>query len=225
MPRDAPNLQRRVGTTRFTRMNQLHIPHWLQPIVLWLGSIGGVGLLLIGFLDSSFLPLPVINDLLVVELSMRNPARMPYYALMATVGSVLGCVFLYFVARKGGELVFRKRAGARAEKIRHWVQSNGFASILVTALLPPPTPFKIFVLAAAVFKVPLRSFTLALLIARSLRYFAVGFLAVKYGEVATSYLLSHPLIVSGVTLVAVALVYITLRLLFRAERVALKDPN
>lgn len=206
-------------------MNQAHLPHWLQPIVLWLGSIGGVGLLLIGFLDSSFLPLPIINDLLVVELSMRNHARMPYYALMATIGSVLGCVFLYFIARKGGEIFFRKRAGGRAEKIRRWVQQNGFVSILVTALLPPPTPFKIFVLGAAVFKVPLRSFTVALLIARSLRYFAVGFLAVRYGEAATSYVLGHPLLVSGVTLFAVVIVYVTLRVFFRAEKIEVNMPD
>ena len=112
--RNARNSER--AFTLHSHMNQAHLPHWLQPIVLWLGSIGGVGLLLIGFLDSSFLPLPIINDLLVVELSMRNHARMPYYALMATVGSVLGCVFLYFIARKGGEIFFRKRAGGQRRK-------------------------------------------------------------------------------------------------------------
>ncbi len=200
-------------------MDKLHLPHWLQPIVVWLGSIGGVGLLIVGFLDSSFLPLPVINDLLVVELSIHNPGRMPYYAVMATVGSVLGCVFLYFIARKGGEVVFRERAGARAEKIRRWVERNGFLSILVTSLLPPPTPFKIFVLAGAVFKVPLKSFIAALLIARSLRYFLVGFLAVKYGEAATTYMLNHKFIVAGSTLAAVGSVYFALRFFFRAEAV------
>jgi membrane protein YqaA with SNARE-associated domain len=201
------------------QIDQLHVPHWLQPLVAWLGTIGGLGLFVIGFLDSSFLTFPVINDLLVVELSIRRPSLMPYYAFMATMGSLLGCVVLYFVARKGGEALFRKRAGLHATKIRRWVQQNGFMAILVTALLPPPTPFKIFVLGAAVFEVPIRSFTLALLVARTLRYFLVGFLAVRYGREATAYMISHKFQASGITLAAVAVVYIVLRLIFRAEEI------
>jgi membrane protein YqaA with SNARE-associated domain len=199
------------------QIDQLHVPHWLQPLVAWLGTIGGVGLFIIGFLDSSFLTFPVINDLLVVELSIRNPSLMPYYALMATMGSLLGCAALYLVARKGGEALFRRRAGQRAEKIRRWVQRNGFMTMLVTALLPPPTPFKFFVLGAAVFEVPFRAFTLALLVARSLRYFIVGFLAIRYGRAATAYMINHKFEASAITLGAVAIVYVVLRLIFRAE--------
>lgn len=216
-------MRRNLGLAQFWRaavvspIDQLHVPHWLQPLVQWLATIGGVGLFVIGFLDSSFLTFPVINDLLVVELSIRNPSRMPYYALMATMGSLLGCVTLYFVARKGGEAIFRKQAGPRAAKIERWVQRNGFMSILATALLPPPTPFKFFVLGAGVFEVPVRSFTLALLVARSIRYFAVGYLAVRYGEAATTYMLNHKFQVSGIALAGVAVVYVVLRLIFRAE--------
>ena len=195
----------------------IHLPHWLQGIV---AAAGGVGLFVIGFLDSSVLTFPVINDLLVIELSMQNPARMPYYALMATLGSVLGCTFLYALARKGGEALFRKRAGARAEKIRRWIQRNGFTSILLTALLPPPTPFKIFVLAAAAFEVPLRAFVVALLTARSLRYFLIGFLAVRYGAAVGTYIVEHKLGVALITLGACAVVYALLRFVFRAEKIA-----
>ena len=195
----------------------IHLPHWLQGIV---AAAGGVGLFVIGFLDSSVLTFPVINDLLVIELSMQNPARMPYYALMATLGSVLGCTFLYALARKGGEALFRKRAGARAEKIRRWIQRNGFTSILLTALLPPPTPFKIFILAAAAFEVPLRAFVVALLIARSLRYFLIGFLAVRYGAAVETYITGHKLGVALITLGVCAVVYALLRFVFRAEKIA-----
>ncbi|PYU10169.1 MAG: hypothetical protein DMG29_18020, partial [Acidobacteria bacterium] len=149
-------------------MNLDKLPHWLQPLVV---SLGGLGLFVVAFLDSSVLSFPVINDLLVIQLSIWSPARMPYYALMATLGSVGGCVLLYFLARKGGEAMFRRLAGARAESIRAWVGRNGFTSVLATALLPPPTPFKIFVVAAGVFQVRLWSFTLALVIARGFRYF------------------------------------------------------
>src|ERR1700692_2846912 len=82
---------------------KFHLPVWLQAIV---ASAGGLGLFLIAFLDSSVLTFPVINVLLLIDLSIRNPARMPYYAAMATVGSVAGCLLLYYIARKGGEAMF-----------------------------------------------------------------------------------------------------------------------
>jgi len=189
--------------------------HWAQAIV---ASAGGLGLFLIGFLDSSFVPFPVINDLMVADLSMQRPALMPYYATMATLGSVVGCVVLYFIAKKGGEALFHKQAGPRAAQIRRWMDRNGFVSVLVAALLPPPTPFKIVVLAAPVCGVPLRNFTLALLLARSLRYFAVGILAVRYGAAVIPYMLQHKFQVSGVTLAVVIVVYGIVHFLFRAPK-------
>src|SRR6266567_8743282 len=99
---------------------KFHLPHWLQAIV---ASAGGLGLFLIAFLDSSVLTFPVINDLLLIDLSIKHPARMPIYALMATLGSLAGCVLLYFIARKGGEAVFRRQAGHRAAVIRHWMET------------------------------------------------------------------------------------------------------
>jgi len=155
---------------------------WKQKIVAFAGTLGAPGLFLISFLDSSVLTFPVINDLLLIELSIQHPARMTLYALMAASGSVLGCVLLYFIARKGGEAFFHKKAGDRALAIRRWVEENGFGGMLVAALLPPPTPFKVFVFAAGVFEVPLRSFTSAIALARLIRYFGVGYLAVKYGK-------------------------------------------
>src|SRR5467141_2382302 len=105
---------------------QIHLPHWLQAIV---ASAGGMGLFLIAFLDSSVLTFPVINDLLLIDLSIRFPARMPYYAGMATLGSVGGCLFLYYIARKGGQAMFHKYAGSRAQRIQEWIKRNGFTSI------------------------------------------------------------------------------------------------
>jgi membrane protein YqaA with SNARE-associated domain len=191
---------------------KIHLPVWLQGIV---ASTGGLGLLLIAFLDSSVLTFPVINDLLLIDLTIHNPARMPYYAAMATFGSVGGCVFLYYIARKGGEAMFRKNAGLRAERIQAWIQRNGFVSILLTALLPPPTPFKVFVIAAGALKMPLRTFVLGLLVARGLRFFAEGFLAVKYGEQGTQFLLTHKLEVAGIALTVVLALYLASRLAFR----------
>jgi len=166
---------------------------WKQRIVAFAGGLGAPGLFLISFLDSSVLTFPVINDLLLIELSIQRPARMVLYASMAALGSLLGCVLLYFLARKGGEAVFRSKAGAKADVIRHWLERNGFGGMLVAALLPPPTPFKFFVLAAGVFELPLASFAAAIGVARVLRYFTIGYLAVKYGSQALPFLAAHKL--------------------------------
>ncbi len=196
-------------------MNLGKFPHWLQGII---ASTGGLGLFLVAFLDSSVLSFPVINDLLVISLSIQSPARMPYYALMATLGSLAGCLLLYFLARKGGEAMFHRHAGERALHIKAWIDRNGFLGMLVAALLPPPTPFKIFVIAAGVFEVPVRSFSVALLIARTVRFFGVGFLAVRYGPAATHYLQEHKLKTTLLTLAIVLAGYLLLRFLWRHVR-------
>jgi membrane protein YqaA with SNARE-associated domain len=188
---------------------------WKQKIVAFAGALGAPGLFLISFLDSSVLTFPVINDLLLIELSIQKPQRMPLYAAMAMTGSVLGCILLYFIAKKGGEAFFRKRAGARAQIIREWVVKNGFGGMLAAALLPPPTPFKIFVFAAGVFEVPLGSFTSAIALARSIRYFGFGYLATKYGEQAMPFIAQHKLQVAAGVIVFVAVSYGLSRLILR----------
>jgi membrane protein YqaA with SNARE-associated domain len=169
---------------------------WTHKIAAFAGGLGAPGLFLISFLDSSFIPFPVINDGLLISFSIQNHARMPLYALLASLGSVSGCVLLYFIARKGGEAYFRRKAGGRAEVIRKWVEKNGFGGMLIAALLPPPTPFKFFVLAAGVFEIPLFSFASAIALARLIRYFGVGFLAVKYGDNAKPFISQHWLAIS-----------------------------
>jgi len=185
---------------------------WRHKIAAYAGGLGATGLFAISFLDSSVLTFPVINDLLLIDLSIKHPARMPIYALMATLGSLAGCVLLYFIARKGGEAVFRRQAGNRAAVIRHWMETNGFLGVLIAALLPPPTPFKVFVLAAGVFEVPLASFAAAILLARVFRYFGIGYLAIRYGAEALPYLASHKLQSTGLVVVLVGISYILSRL-------------
>jgi len=184
--------------------------------VAFAAALGAPGLFLISFLDSSILTFPVINDLLLIELSMRRPARMPLYASMAALGSLLGCVLLFLLARKVEEAAFHRKVGARAAAIRHWVERNGFGGMLVAAMLPPPTPFKLFVLAAGVFEVPLVSFASAIGLARVIRYFGVGYLAVRYGANALPYLSRHKWQVALVLIVVVAGSYV-------ASRVVLKE--
>jgi membrane protein YqaA with SNARE-associated domain len=193
----------------------LNLSGWKQKIVAFATGLGAPGLCLISFLDSSVLTFPVINDLLLIELCIQRPARMPLYASMAALGSVLGCVLLFFIAEKGGEALFHKHAGKRAQAIHNWVVHNGFAGMLVAALLPPPTPFKVFVLAAGVFEVPLFSFTSAIALARVIRYFGVGYLAIRYGANALPFLAAHKWQVTAVVIGLVIASYVLSRVILR----------
>src|ERR1700683_204332 len=157
---------------------KIKLPAWLAHLV---ATLGGLGLFLVAFFDSSVLSFPIVTDLLVIEESIQNPARMPYYALMATIGSLAGCFWLYVLATKGWVAFFYLRAGPHAVRARRWVDSNAFLSVFIPAILPPPLPFKVFILAEGVFQVPLRTFVIALVLGRGLRYFGGGILAVRYG--------------------------------------------
>jgi len=153
---------------------------------------GGPGLLLIGFLDSSFLSFPMINDLLLIGMVTRHESLMPFYVAMATTGSVLGCLTLYYVGRKGGDAFLRKRFKASyVERATRVLQKYGLLVVMVAALLPPPAPFKIFVLLAGVAAIPVVQFGTAILIARGLRYTGEGVLAVYYGDAAGVFLRTH----------------------------------
>jgi len=191
---------------------------WKVKIVAFATTLGGPGLLLISFLDSSVLTFPIINDLLLINLSIQQPARMPLYAFLAALGSVAGCVVLYFIAKKGGEAFFHRKAGARASTIRTWVEKNGFGGMLIAALLPPPTPFKVFVFGAGVFEVPLLSFTTAIALARCIRYFGVGYLAVRYGKEAIPFIGHHRLGIVVALVLFVAASYGASRLILREAK-------
>ena len=95
-------------------MGKYHLPGWLQAA---LASTGGGGLFLLGFLDASFLPFPSLNDLVLIDLCIQFPDRMAYYAAMSTLGSVAGCLVLYYIGRKGEEVAFHAKAGANAPRI------------------------------------------------------------------------------------------------------------
>lgn len=170
----------------------VRLPSWLQHAI---GSLGAFSIFLISFLDSSILSFPVITDLLVIEMTVRKPLGMFYYAGMATAGSLAGCIWLYLLAKKGGEAYFHRHAGARAVHIRRWVDDHGFMSVFIPSLLPPPMPFKVFVIAEGVFQVPFRTFVLALTAGRGLRYFGEGFLAIYYGAAVIDILIDHKLAV------------------------------
>jgi len=155
----------------------------LATIEAWATALGGPGLFLIAALDSSFLSFPQVNDILIIVLSTKQPRLMPYYAGMTTAGSVLGCLILYWFARRGGEVFLRKRfSGPKVERGLALYQRHGLLAVVVPSLLPPPTPFKLFVLLAGAARVSPWKFVMAIVIGRGIRYFGQGYLAVLYGE-------------------------------------------
>jgi membrane protein YqaA with SNARE-associated domain len=158
----------------------------------FVATLGGSGLFVVSFLDSSILSFPFVPDAMVIDLSVQKPTHMIYYAMMATVGSLAGCVWLYFLAKKGGEAYFHKHAGAHAERTKRWVQGNGFGAMFISSILPPPLPlFKVVVLAEGVFQVPFSTFCLSLLTGRGVRFVVEGILAVHYGPSALVFLVAH----------------------------------
>jgi len=178
-------------------------------------TFGGGGLFVVTFFDSSLLSFPFFPDAALIELCIANHVLMPYYATMAALGSLAGCLVLYFVAEKAGEAFFHKHAGGKAQKIKEWVDNNGFLSAFIPAVLPPPFPFKPFILAEGVFQVPAKTFILAILLGRGLRYGVEGILAVRYGDSALGYLKAHGGTFALALLALMLFLYLVTRFIFR----------
>jgi membrane protein YqaA with SNARE-associated domain len=172
-----------------------------------LPAFGGIGILLAALLDSSFVPLPLVTDLIVMELSIR-----PYYAAMAALGSLAGCIWIYVVARKAGAAYYRKKEGHAPGRIRKWVEQYPFTSVLLPAVAPFPVPFKPFVIAQGIFRVPFVPFVVGTLVGRGALFFAEGFLAVRYGAAAKEFVLHQKWVSFGILLALIAVVLVVRRL-------------
>jgi membrane protein YqaA with SNARE-associated domain len=178
----------------------------LDAIQAWAAELGGVGLFILAALDSSFLSFPQINDLLIIYLSTNYPARMPYYAGMTVLGSLVGCFALFSVTWRGGETFLRKRfSGKRVDRGLALYQRHGLLAVVIPALLPPPVPLKLFVLLAGAAKVAPWKFGVAIALGRGIRYFGQGYLAVVYGERAAGLVRENGTIV-GIGLALFALI-------------------
>ena len=169
-------------------MGWIQFRSWLK---VTLPALGGVGLLLSAFIDSSFVPLPLVTDLLLMELSSLHPARMPYYAAMAALGSLAGCIWIYWLARKGGQSYFRKSQGHAPGRIRKLIQEYPMASVFLPAVAPFPVPFKPFVIAQGVFQVPIATFVIGTLLGRGSLFFIEAFLGARYGAAAKQFLVDQ----------------------------------
>jgi membrane protein YqaA with SNARE-associated domain len=166
-------------------------------------ALGGPGLFLVAFLDSTVLPLPGIADLLIIVMVTRHPAAMPWLVAATVAGSLAGCLVMHAIGRTGGEALVRKRfAGDRVERAMRSLRRHGVMAVLIPSLLPPPAPFKLFVLLAGVVGISAGRFAAAIAIGRGARYLVLGILAVRYGNRALVYVRENgtevPLVAVGI---------------------------
>jgi membrane protein YqaA with SNARE-associated domain len=155
-------------------------------------ALGAPGLSLVAFLDSTFLPLPGVTDLLLIVMTARHKELVAWYILAAIGGSLAGCLVMHAIGRKGGEALVRRRfTGEKIERAMASLQRHGVIAVLVPSLLPPPAPFKIFVLLAGVAGISAIRFATAIAIGRTIRYVALGYLAIRYGARASAYVAEH----------------------------------
>ena len=157
----------------------------------WLMAFGGWGLFAISLLDSAFIPLPSGPDLVMITLSAKNPAGMPLYALAATAGSTVGCTILYLIARRAGVVALNRLKPEKRARIENLLGRYDMLAVMVPAVLPPPFPFKPFVLCAGVFKLQRVRFITAIFIGRAARFLIEGWLAIQFGDDAEKLIKRH----------------------------------
>ncbi len=172
----------------------------------WIYGLGGLGFIPLGLLDSSVIPLPGSMDVLLVVLAARQPQLWLYYALMATLGSVIGGFVTYRLARKGGKESLSRRFSAKTLKRVYAIfEKWGFAAIAIPALLPPPVPLVPFVLTAGAMQYSVKKFLAAMTLGRIARYLFLSYLAEQYGRKMLPFILhhAHPVLLGVVGLIAV----------------------
>jgi membrane protein YqaA with SNARE-associated domain len=190
---------------------------FLHPVTKALGrfseyliTYGAFGLFIVALLDSTFVPLPSSADALMILLSTAHPSWMLLYAFMATAGSALGCWILYLVSRRAGARALNRFSERKRNRVKHLIERYDMIAVLVATLLPPPFPFKLFVVTAGVFRFSLLRFMLAIIAGRAFRFLLEGYFAVRYGAEAKEILAKYyPWI--GLGLVAAILLFVVLK--------------
>jgi membrane protein YqaA with SNARE-associated domain len=147
------------------------------------GRMGGFGLVGFGILDSSFLFLPLGNDLLLVILTARKPELFWYYALMATLGSMIGATMMDAISRKLGEAGMERMANPkRVKSLQKRIEKHAWWVLGTAAILPPPFPFTVFLVAVSGMQMKRWKVLSAVAVGRSVRFFAIAALAYHYGR-------------------------------------------
>jgi membrane protein YqaA with SNARE-associated domain len=171
----------------------------------YLLAFGPFGLFAVAVLDSSFVPLPSSADALMLLLTTAHPRWMIFYAAVATAGSTLGCWLLYYVSRRAGRRALSRFSESKQKRVKELIDRYDVLSVLVASLLPPPFPFKLFVITAGVFRFSLTRFLVAIVVGRGFRFLLEGYFAVRYGAQAKVFLAKYyPWIGLGLAVLIIA---------------------
>jgi membrane protein YqaA with SNARE-associated domain len=155
----------------------------------WVLGFGGPGLIVIGLIDNSVIPIPGGMDISVLLLTAHHRKWWPYYGAMATAGAMLGGYLTYRVAQKSGKAGLEKKIGKkRAEKVYKKFGKGGFSTVVIGSILPPPFPIVPVLMAAGVMQYSRKKFLVALGIGRGIRFFVVAFLGKLYGTAIAGWL-------------------------------------
>jgi membrane protein YqaA with SNARE-associated domain len=163
----------------------LLVLEWTRRLMAWARHVGGPGLIVLGLLDNSAIPLPGSEDVLTIILSASQKRLWPYAAAMAIIGAVIGGYITYQLASKEGKALLKRRLSARrAQQVQRAFAKWGFGAVVVPAMLPPPPPLPMFpfLLAAGALQYSRGKFLAALAIGRGIRYILLAFLAATFGR-------------------------------------------
>jgi membrane protein YqaA with SNARE-associated domain len=190
----------------------------LEHFTEYLVTFGPFGLFIIALLDSALVPLPGGADAVMILLSTKHPAGWPFYAFAATLGSVIGCVILYYISRRAGRSALNRFSETKQRRVKELIDRYDVLAVLVASLLPPPFPFKLFVITTGVFRLNLWRFAAAIAAGRAFRFMLEGYLAAHYGERAGEILARYyPAI--GIGLAVLIVLVFLVRSLRRRKRV------
>jgi len=193
------------------------ITNGLTSVTDYLVTLGPAGLFAVALLDSALVPLPGGPDAVMIALTMARPAWMPLNVAAAALGSTAGCVILYYISRRAGRRALEKFSARKQARVKELVDRYDVLSVLVASLLPPPFPFKLFVITAGVFRLNVVRFALAVAAGRTVRFLLEGYLAVRYGEQARQVLADNYPVV-GLGLAALIVLVFLARALLKRKR-------
>jgi membrane protein YqaA with SNARE-associated domain len=177
----------------------------------WFYQLGGLGLIPLGLLDNSVIPLPGSMDVLTIVLAAHNQTWWPYYAAMAVIGSLIGGYLTYRLARKGGKEALEKRfPQKRLKKVYSIFERWGFGAVAIPALLPPPVPTTAFLLTAGALQYPVKKYLAALFLGRMARYALLAYLGARYGAHIIKFFAQQlrPAVLITLVIVAIATIVI-----------------
>lgn len=192
----------------------------MKSLVAKLVALGPFGLLALSLLDSAGVPLYPGPDLLIIVLAAKNPSSAYACALLASGGSLVGALVLFYIARRGGQLYLdRKTASGRGAQLRRWFHHYGLLTVFVPTLVPlAPLPLKIFVLCAGALNVNPFSFAAIILLGRLPRYFGLAYLGAHFGEGAWPYLKSHAFQLMGIAVGLFIFLFLGIKMMDRWRR-------